>query len=219
MNTAYDYAKYFMSKGMDSFPNTFDGNMKLQKLLVFADLLSLAKYGSPLFDDKIMAFTNGYVVEDVRKEYQNNYAAFKAASDSFKPDFSDTEQIVMDYTEAIYGSMSAKELSDLSHDFDFWSESYNNGLSESGYHNKELSVISTDSMIREIGKVRNVIAAYEQTQQLESSFQYINGIRFYYTPSDLEMTDEIIGDLFEFSKSADESSYSVYYDNGELVVY
>ena len=43
MGKALDYAKYFIKGGFDSNPNTYDGNMKLNKLLVFADLISMAE--------------------------------------------------------------------------------------------------------------------------------------------------------------------------------
>lgn len=49
MRDVYDYAKYFIKNGADSTPNTYDGNMKLQKLLVLADLANIAEYGQVLF--------------------------------------------------------------------------------------------------------------------------------------------------------------------------
>ena len=77
MRDVYDFAKYFIKKGADSLPNTYDGNMKLQKLLTFADLISIAKYGKPLFNDPVLAFKNGCVVEKVRQRYKNDYSAKK----------------------------------------------------------------------------------------------------------------------------------------------
>lgn len=219
MNTACDFAKYFMSKGLDESPNTYDGNMKLQKLLVFAYLIGLAKYGKPLFNDAIIAFTKGYVVDSVRQRYQYNYSSLKAESDAFIPDFSDEEQDIINNTIEIYGDLSAKTLSDLSHEFDFWSESYNRGLNSNGFHDKERSTIAPDSILKEIDAIRKVLTAHEQIKKLDSSFQCINGIKFFYTPSEIEMDDTLISKLYDFSQDADELSYSVYYDEGELVVY
>ena len=45
MRDVFDFAKFFIKNGADSMPNTYDGNMKLQKLLVFADLINIAEYG------------------------------------------------------------------------------------------------------------------------------------------------------------------------------
>ena len=77
MRDVYDFAKFFIKNGADSRPNTYDGNMKLQKLLVLADLANIAEYGEPLFGDQVLAFKNGCVVEKVRLRYKNDYVAFK----------------------------------------------------------------------------------------------------------------------------------------------
>ena len=45
MRDVYDFAKYFIKNGADSKPNTYDGNMKLQKLLVLSDLANIAENG------------------------------------------------------------------------------------------------------------------------------------------------------------------------------
>lgn len=41
MSNAINYAKYIIRNGLDTNHNTYDGNMKLQKLLFFADYISL----------------------------------------------------------------------------------------------------------------------------------------------------------------------------------
>lgn len=69
MRDVYDFAKFFIKNGADSMPNTYDGNMKLQKLLFLADLANIAEYGEPLFNDQVLAFKNGCVVEKVRLRY------------------------------------------------------------------------------------------------------------------------------------------------------
>ena len=83
MRDVYDFAKYFIKNGADSLPNTYDGNMKLQKLLVFADMINVAEYGELLFDDEVLAFKNGCVVEKVRLRYKADYIGFKRDSDNF----------------------------------------------------------------------------------------------------------------------------------------
>lgn len=45
MRDVYDVAKYFIKNDADSFPNTYEGNMKLQSLLVFANMINVAKNG------------------------------------------------------------------------------------------------------------------------------------------------------------------------------
>lgn len=43
MRDVYDVAKYFIKNDADSFPNTYEENMKLQSLLVFANILNFVK--------------------------------------------------------------------------------------------------------------------------------------------------------------------------------
>lgn len=43
MRDVYDAAKYFIKNDADSFSNTYEGNMKLQSLLVFANMVNVAK--------------------------------------------------------------------------------------------------------------------------------------------------------------------------------
>jgi len=70
---AIDVALWFINQGLDNPSNTYDGNMKLQKLLYFAQLIYLAKYGDLLFEEPIYAYKNGAVVEKVRLTYKNHY--------------------------------------------------------------------------------------------------------------------------------------------------
>ena len=45
MRDIYDVAKYFIKNDADSFPNTYEGNMKLQSFFVFANMINVAKNG------------------------------------------------------------------------------------------------------------------------------------------------------------------------------
>ena len=88
---AIDYAKVFMKRNLDSARNTFDGNMKLQKLLFFADYISLATRNCRLFEDTVYAFRNGCVVESVRTRYKNDFQSLRKDCERFEPDFTEEE--------------------------------------------------------------------------------------------------------------------------------
>ena len=217
MRDVYDFAKFFIKNGADSKPNTYDGNMKLQKLLVFADLASIAEFGEPLFDDQVLAFENGCVVEKVRLRYRSDYAAFKQESDMYQPDFSDREYEVLTIIMDIFGSASAKELSEINHTFDFWKRAFDNGTSCTGYHNKGMSVVDMISQQADVEKMREVISAYRETVDEAMAVEIINGVTFYY--DGFALTDDMIDQLKGFSLSAEDDTYSVYLDNGKLVIY
>ena len=217
MKDVYEYAKFFIKNGADSIPNTYDGNMKLQKLLVLADLASIAEYGEPLFDEQVLAFKNGCVVEKVRLRYKNDYIGFKNDSESFQPDFSEREYIVLNLIMEIFGKASARELSEINHTFDFWKLAFDNVTDSNGYHDKARSVVNMLSQTEDIKRMREIISAYREVSDNVTASEIINGVTFYY--DGFILTDEMIEQLEGFSLSAEDDAYSVYVDNGRLVIY
>ena len=217
MKDVYEYAKFFIKNGADSIPNTYDGNMKLQKLLVLADLASIAEYGEPLFDEQVLAFKNGCVVEKVRLRYKNDYIGFKNDSESFQPDFSERDYIVLNLIMEIFGKASARELSEINHTFDFWKLAFDNGTDSNGYHDKARSVVNMLSQTEDIKRMREIISAYREVSDNVTASEIINGVTFYY--DGFILTDEMIEQLEGFSLSAEDDAYSVYVDNGRLVIY
>lgn len=218
MRDVYDFAKYFIKNGADSLPNTYDGNMKLQKLLVFADMINVAEYGELLFDDEVLAFKNGFVVEKVRLRYKADYIGFKRDSDNFEPDFSDTEYTVLNMVMSIFGGASARELSEINHTFNFWKEAYKRGTdSETNYHDKSKSVANMIKHDEDIDRMKEIIHAYQVSSNDVMAREIINGISFYY--DGFKLTDDMIEQLESFTLDADDDSYTVYLDDGSLVIY
>lgn len=217
MRDVYDFAKFFIKNGADSMPNTYDGNMKLQKLLVLADLASISEYGEPLFGDDVLAFQNGCVVEKVRLRYKNDYLGFKRDSDSYQPDFSEREYIILNLILEIFGSASARELSDINHTFEFWKTAFDKGTDSTGYHDKDLSIVDMKSQSNDLARMHEILSAYKEAATDVTASEIINGITFYY--DGISLTDDIISQLELFSLSADDDTYSVYLDNGRLVIY
>ncbi len=219
MKDALEYAKYFIRQNPRSYSNSLEGNKKLNKLLIFADMINLAQFEEPLFTNKIMAFENGFVVEDVRQKYKNNYNELICECIEELPELSEKEQASLWYADRIFGNLSADELSELSHTFTFWSEAYHRGTNSQNYHNKSRSVINLEEMIAEVPKMKMLIDACDRTSEEGSESKNINGVVYYYNPDEIQMTDEMILYLQEFSEQAEDTSYSVYKDNGELVVF
>jgi len=219
MRNAYDIAKYFISLDLDTNRNKIDGNIKLQKLLFFANMLSLAEYNQPLFNDDILAYNQGCVIENIRLKYKNDCAGFVRESKEFNPQFTTDEYKILDLCVSIFGKLSARELSELNHSFDFWKRAYNDSDRGDGYRDKNRAIVSVEAMQREAIKINDVVAAYKKTQEENNVSETVYGVEFIYSPSDLELTDEMIDELVEFSINADEPTYNIYLDNGKLVIY
>lgn len=217
MRDVYDFAKFFIKNGADSTPNTYDGNMKLQKMLVLANMAHLAMRHQPLFEDDILAFENGMVVEKVRLRYRNDYSGLKKDSEKFNPDFNEDEYETLKAIIGIYGSLSAKELSNLNHSFQSWIQAYRNGTSGNGYHIKEKSVVNFSAFPEDIEAVGRAVRAYKETKKNTPKYEVINGVTFYY--ENMEMTEELITELESFSEVCEDEAYSICVDDGRLVIY
>lgn len=195
MKDVYDVAKYFIKNDADSFPNTYEGNMKLQSLLVFANMINVAEYGELLFDD-VLALKDDCVVEKVRLRYE---------SDKFEPDFSEREYTVLNMVMSIFKSSSAKELSEITRKFNFWKEMDCSYKSKSILHDEN------------IDRMKEIIHAYQESSNDVMTKEIINGIGFYY--DGFKLADDMIKQLKSFTLNADDDSYTVYLDDGSLVVY
>lgn len=217
MRDVYDFAKFFIKSGADSMPNTYDGNMKLQKMLVLSDMVHLAQCKQPLFGDDILAFENGLVVEKVRLRYRNDYFSFKADSEKFNPDFNEEEYETLNAVIGVYGHLTARELSDLNHSFHSWQYAYQNGTAENGYHDKKKSVVDFRAFPEDIEAVARAVRAYKETQKNAPRYEVVNGVTFYY--DDMVMTDEIISELEKFSQVCEDDAYSICIDDGRLVIF
>lgn len=212
MTTAQNVAKYFIKKRLDENPNTFDGNMKIQKLLFFSNMISLSETKNPLFKDEIYAFPYGCVVESIRTEYKRNYFKLLEDSQSFEEDFAEIDKEMIETTIAIFGHVPAKELSELNHLFKFWQNKVNKNDGDS----KDLSkiIIQMEELISEIENISKLVNSFKEREVLNK--EVINGIVFYF---DFQMTDELLIKLEYISRTLDEDTYTIYLDSGELVIY
>lgn len=186
--------------------------MKIQKLLLFANMISLSETKNPLFKDEIYAFPYGCVVESIRTEYKRNYFKLLEDSQSFEENFSEIDKEMIETTIEIFGHVPAKELSELNHLFKFWK----NKVDKSNGYSKDLSevIVYTEELSAEIENISKLLNSFKEREVLTK--EVINGIIFYF---DFHMTDELLIKLEYISRTLDEDTYTIYLDSGELVIY
>ena len=161
-----DIAKWFCSQGIIENLNSEEGNMKLQKLLFFAQLIYMAKHnGETMFEEKFNAFKNGMVLEKIRKEYKNNYKKFVVNVNELTIEDEIVETLKL--TENIFGDASAQELSELSHEFEVWKKYFKKSTTALGKYIKQLSVVPYDEIKEELYKIKKVLDAYEVTSKID----------------------------------------------------
>lgn len=214
-----DLAKWFIKKNLDQPRNSIDGNMKIQKLLYFSQLIHLAKFNKTLFDSPILAYTNGSVIESVRLSYRDNHSKLISESKEFIEHFTEEVLYTLSVVEDVFGDVSAKELSDLNHLHTGWYEALQRSEIGENYYNKYLSVISLDTVQKhDLESIRKVLEAHDASKNLTKAYEVINGVTFYYDPNYLVFTDDLIENLESFQ--GEDTAYTVYIDeNAEIVIY
>ena len=123
MLSAIDVARYFLSLTDDETGDLIT-NLKLQKLLYYAQGFHLCLFSEPLFLDRIEAWAHGPVVADV-------YHAYKEHGSNPIPteeiDFSIYDAQTMEFLNNIYnefGQYSAWKLREMTHEEPPWKNAY-----------------------------------------------------------------------------------------------
>jgi uncharacterized phage-associated protein len=125
--TALDVAGYFLAQ-KDEDAGELISNLKIQKLLYYAQGYHLAIYNKPLFHDDIEAWTHGPVVPEV-------YHRFKSFGDGDIPrpeslNFDKFDAQTREFLDEIYnvmGQFSAWKLRNMTHREPPWRDTFESG--------------------------------------------------------------------------------------------
>lgn len=123
--SAFDIANYFLYKAQASTEEDQEliSNLKLQKLVYYAQGLNLAIDNAPLFPEKIEAWTYGPVIPDLYHFYKKNGSRGIEADSHFDPTVIDevTRELLDDVYE-VFGQFSAVRLMRLTHSDQCWKD-------------------------------------------------------------------------------------------------
>ena len=131
-HTASDVAKWFLAYNRTVSADEgaeYISNLKLQKLLYYAQGSFLAVTGEPLFDDDIVAWQHGPVVESVYHIYKKNGANGIPFDEDF--DFSNFTESENDLLKEVYntfGQYSAWKLRNMTHNETPWKSTKQNDV-------------------------------------------------------------------------------------------
>jgi uncharacterized phage-associated protein len=119
--TALDVAKYFLALQDDEEAIS---NLKLQKLIYYAQGFHLAVRGRALFDDDIRAWEHGPVVPSVWREYNGYRGKPIPRPVGFDPVTIDVDtRSLLDEVSSVYGQFSAWRLREMTHAEPPWKDS------------------------------------------------------------------------------------------------
>lgn len=127
MISANQVAKYFLAKADEEVGDGIS-NLKLQKLVYYAQAYHLAMHGEPLFGDRLEAWEHGPVVPDLYHAYKEYGAAnIPAPSDLHLDAYSEETAEFLDEVYNVFGQYSAWKLRNMTHEERPWVEAYENG--------------------------------------------------------------------------------------------
>lgn len=135
MQTADNVARWFLSRNNLKFlaeDTEYISNLKLQKLLYYAQGMHLAIHGKKLFNDPIVAWRHGPVVESVYQTYKNNGSNGITDFESPEENFTEEEEDTLQFTQNNFGQFSAWKLRDMTHNEPTWSETPRNAEISTG---------------------------------------------------------------------------------------
>lgn len=134
IQTANAVARYFLSL-VDEEAGDAMSNLKLQKLLYYAQGFSLVVMGGQLFDEPIEAWTHGPVVPEIYHMYKGHGSGAIPPERTFDPISIDEEtRSLLDEVYEVYGQYSAWKLRNMTHEEAPWADAYRAAPSSSISH-------------------------------------------------------------------------------------
>ncbi len=120
--SALDIANYFLFRA-EKEGHELLSNLKLQKLVYYAQGIHLAMYDEPLFADRIEAWNYGPVVPSLYHLYKDKGAGCIPADESFNPlSIDETTRDFLDEIFDAFGQFSAIRLMEIAHSDKCWKD-------------------------------------------------------------------------------------------------
>ncbi|WKM72881.1 DUF4065 domain-containing protein [Klebsiella oxytoca] len=127
MLTCFDVADYFLSRCDEESGDTIS-NLKLQKLVYYAQGFSLVLLEKPLFGEKIEAWMHGPVVPDLYRHFrQYGNCALPTPEQLDLSKYTEEEIELLDEVYKVYGQFSAWKLRNMTHEELPWRQTYIEG--------------------------------------------------------------------------------------------
>jgi len=128
MVSALDAAKYLLTLD-DQEAGDLSSNLKLQKLLYYAQGVHLAVYGQPLFSERIEAWEHGPVCPPVYGYFKKFAAGPIEPPAEFDPSVVPPEaKETLGEVHRVYGQFSAWRLREMTHEEPPWRQSYKDSV-------------------------------------------------------------------------------------------
>ncbi len=122
MLTCFDVADYLLAQ-TDESSGDLISNLKLQKLVYYAQGVHLAVFDRPLFAEPIEAWTHGPVVPVLYRRYKDSGSGpISPPTDVDFTKFDVDAREILDEVYSVYGQFSAWKLREMTHSEKPWVE-------------------------------------------------------------------------------------------------
>lgn len=133
--SALQIAEWFLNynrKQMNEEDAEYITNLKLQKLLYYAQGCYLALTDNPLFKEDILAWEHGPVVNEVYQKYKINGARGIQYDEKFCENIDEQTQNILKQVYEVFGSYSAWALRNKTHQEAPWQKTIRNDIIDLG---------------------------------------------------------------------------------------
>ena len=207
-----DVARWFYKNNPQAKSNDKRGNIVIQKLCYYAQAMYLAVYKEPLFNEKILAWENGPVIEEVYKTYRYNNPLINLLSNSI----SEKDEEILKVVNSVYGYKTPDELIDSTHSETPWKQ-YEK-VAKDRDNNPEI----------EKETIKNYYEGLKQIYEINKDNEFenerliiINNCNFVYNNTNIPNINIYKEKLQKFSETQEkQKSFNIIIDNtGELAIY
>lgn len=129
--SALTVAKWFLwynDKILEEEDADLISNLKLQKLLYYAQGCYLALKNEPLFNEQIVNWAHGPVVEEIYHEYKNNGSNGIEYQGDYDDSIDDNTVAILEEVYDIFGKYSAWGLRNMTYQEDPWLKTQRNDV-------------------------------------------------------------------------------------------
>ena len=130
--TALDIAKWFLWYNnkvvMVDSDADYISNLKLQKLLYYAQGSFLAIKDQLLFDEDLLAWEHGPVVSEVYQKYKKYHSSGIPFDEEYKNNITKEDESLLKEVYRVFGKYSAWGLREMTHNETPWKETKRNGV-------------------------------------------------------------------------------------------
>ncbi len=206
-----DVARWFCENNPQASANDSRGNVVVEKLCYYAQAMYLAVYNEPLFEEKILAWEKGPVVEEVYKTYKYNNSFIHEKSNSI----SNKEEEILKVINSVYGYKTPEELIESTHAETPWKQ-YEE-VAKDRNNNPEIDI---ETMKQYYSGLKEVYEMNKDNEFENERLITINNCNFIYNITNIQEIKKYKKQLQLFARRQQFKSFNVMLDNsGELAIY